>query len=202
VGYKEERIELLETHTGQILNSWPCFDFFQPVAISPDGEQFVWAYGNNHNESGIYIAALNSDWPRRLNCSQNVRRISFSQNGERVAAVSWNWSGAVWDSATRVCLRNFNSQLAYPNSSWQLNSSFINFDFITIADSPEERPLVDCLTKYHISPDGAWIMMHTKKLLWLPPEYRPSDAVASRSNIAIGRKSGLPFVIRLSYDGH
>ncbi|KAH0523104.1 hypothetical protein TsFJ059_008155 [Trichoderma semiorbis] len=67
----------------------------------------------------------------------------------------------------------------------------MNFNVILIR-------LKDCLRKYYISPDGAWIMRNHEKLLWILPEYRPKAAIASGSKIAIERVSGPPFVIKIS----
>ncbi|UKZ56016.1 hypothetical protein TrVGV298_009841 [Trichoderma virens] len=210
-GFLDGGVEVWKCRTGQLLKEVQHrhltpyeyhFDKSIMVAISSDGEHVAWEYGGIHSRIGdcIWTKNLGSDVSLKF-LHHGAINLAFSQNGERLAAISPNWSGAIWDLASGACLWRFNYDPSHPDPVWQLNPTFINFDFTTIADLPEERPLVDCLTKYHISPDGVWIMRHAEKLLWLPPEYRLYDAAVSGSNIAIGRKAGRPFVIGLSDDG-
>ncbi|UKZ81756.1 hypothetical protein TrVFT333_009529 [Trichoderma virens FT-333] len=213
-GSRDGRVEVWKCRTGQLLKevqhqeqsatNYDDYYSIKPieVAISLDGEHVAWMHESRlSGVDCIWTQNLGSDAPLKL-FHHRVKTLAFSQNAGRLAAISPNWSGAIWDLASGACLRRFNYDLSHPDPIWRLNPTFINFNFTTIADLPEERPLVDCLTKYHISPDGVWIMRHAEKLLWLPPEYRLFDAAISGPNIAIGRKAGRPFVIGLSDDGH
>ncbi|KAM0263733.1 hypothetical protein ACHAQJ_001048 [Trichoderma viride] len=168
------------------------------IAISSDGEQIASAGNGLIRVEGHMGKSLTL----HATFFQTIENIGFSQNGERLAAISSDWSGTIWDLATGAPLRKFKGGLKYSERTWSLDISFINFDFTAVVTgSPEEQPREDCLIKYHISPDGVWLMRHAEKLLWLPPDYRPSAAAASDSTIAIGLRSGRPIVIGLSEDG-
>jgi WD40 repeat protein len=206
LGIDSGEVELLESRTGQRFKKVHVRETrtIVRVAISPDGGQVASAVDDSvwveNILTGKFLAL-------EFNESQTdgVGNIGFSQNGERLAAVTYLWAGIIWDLATGACLRKFSrGREGFGNVHvWRLDLSFINFDFAVVTGSPEEQLREDCLTKYHISFDGAWLMRHNEKLLWLPPDYRPSAAAASGSTIAIGCRlnSGYPIVIEISEDG-
>lgn len=175
---------------------------FISSAISLDGEQVAWTGGSTMDEKArIHTANLCTGARRELLMhSYHVDGLASSQNGERLVAVGWTWHAAIWDVVTGVCLREFrhgNEQVA---PMWNLNTSFINFDFTRATNSSASGKWEGHLARYYISRNGIWVMRHGKRLLWIPPEYRPKDAAASGSNIAVARASGRPYVIGFSDD--
>lgn len=129
--------------------------------------------------------------------NDHVASLAFSQNGERLAAIGWTWRAAIWDVVTGVCFREFRYGSEQVVPVWNLNTSFIHFDFTRAANSSASEKWEGHLARYYISRNGIWVM----RLLWIPPEYRPKDAAASGSNIAVARASGRPYFIGFSDDG-
>ncbi|PNP55961.1 hypothetical protein THARTR1_03898 [Trichoderma harzianum] len=167
------------------------------VAISRDGEQFAWTRLDKEKNVSVYTEKMHLAVPDKLQSYMNPPpELAFSPNGKRLAAVGF-WLGAFWDVTTGTCLMTFN-HADWP--IWVLDTSFINFDFTVGTDLPEHKECEDYLTKYYVSPDGAWVMRNREKLLWILPEYRPRGAVVSGSKIVIERISGPPFVMQLLDD--
>ncbi|KAK4076939.1 uncharacterized protein Triagg1_3906 [Trichoderma aggressivum f. europaeum] len=197
IGLTTLRVEVWESRTGRLLKELQQEQIYRclptDVAISSDGEQFAWTGHDDDYSMRFYTEKLHLTLPDEFYFIPTPE-LAFSPNGKRLAAVR-SWRGAFWDVATGACLRTFNQ--AYP-PSWSLDTSFINFDFTMGVELPESKNWKDCLTKYHISPDGAWIMRNREKLLWILPEYRPKQVFAFGSKLVIGRASGLPFAIKIS----
>jgi WD40 repeat protein len=212
-------IEVRESRTGHLMKVQQCelarafiksptITSTMFSAISLDGEQIAWRYESTHERTKIFTNNVCTDILREFQCPEDMFslwRLAFSQNGKRLAAVTRGRRGAIWDVVTGVCLRTWD--LYYEiERIWKYgvripNSNFINLDFTTTADLPEFENRDDRLTKYRISSDGVWVIRYNKKLLWIPPDYRPNDAAAAGSKIAFGRESGHPYVIGFSDDG-
>lgn len=202
IGLDDSTAEVWESRTGRLLKRLKqeriyykdCTD----IAISCDGEQFAWTGHDDDRNTHFYTEKSHLIVPDEFQHYLNSgSKLAFSPNGKRLVAVR-NWRGAFWDVATGTCLRRFNHA---DRSTWLLDTSFINFDFSIAVDSQEYKECEDYLAKYYITPDGAWIMRHGEKLLWILPEYRPKDAIAFGSKIVIQRASGPPFIIELLDEG-
>ncbi|PTB72126.1 hypothetical protein M440DRAFT_1099538 [Trichoderma longibrachiatum ATCC 18648] len=200
-GSLDGRVGLWETRTGRLLReSQRKRDKCPAVAISSDGEQVassadfdIWV----EDASGERFSGRDeSSW-------QFVESLTFSPNGDRLASVTDKSVTTIWDLTTGARLRTFECDglRLKPDFSWMLDRSFIDFDFAIATDLPENLPWHECLTKHYINNEGDWVMKHSQKLLWLPPEYRPKAAAAARSNIVIVRALGRPYLIGLSDDG-
>ncbi|KAL7924500.1 hypothetical protein ACQKWADRAFT_331432 [Trichoderma austrokoningii] len=197
-------IEVKETRTGHLLKAqhYELSPYrFTCVAISSDGGQVAWRGGRPDVRAKIYTDNVCTDALRELQFHKHAfwpESLGFSQNGKRLAAVGWRWKGAVWDVETGVYLRAWEPENRPNWLQYRENLSFINFDFTEIAGSPVLERWEDCLARYCIGIDGMWVMRDGKRLLWIPPEYRPADVAVSGSMIAFGRARGRPFVIGFS----
>ncbi|KAL6824632.1 hypothetical protein J3E69DRAFT_381507 [Trichoderma sp. SZMC 28015] len=201
IGLINGKAEVWESRTGRLLKELKQEEQirshgFLNVAISRDGEQFAWTAQDGGGNDRVYTEKLHLTVPGEFQ-HYWFQKLAFSPDGKRLVAVNF-WRGAFWDVATGTCLRTFHQADTW---SWSLDTSFINFDFTTTVDSHEFMECEDYFTKYYISPDGAWIMRHGEKLLWILPEYRPRKAIAFGSKIIIERASGPPFVIELLDEG-
>ncbi|KAL7810700.1 hypothetical protein V8C44DRAFT_365339 [Trichoderma aethiopicum] len=199
-GSKDGRVGLWETRTGRLLReSQRDGDPFFKVAISSDGEQVA---SSAHKKIWVEDAS-GEKFSGEVGVYERATMLAFSSNGDRLASVADECMTTIWDSTTGARLRTFECDGLgrNPNYGWMLEQSFTEFDFAIATDLPEKLPWHECLTKHHINSEGDWIMRHSQKLLWLPPEYRPTAAAASGSNIVIARALGDPYVIGLSDDG-
>ncbi|QYT03667.1 hypothetical protein H0G86_010613 [Trichoderma simmonsii] len=225
IGLQDSRVEIWWPHKGRLLKVLKHKEIYSKghtyVAISCDGEQCAWTDWEDKYNRTIYTEKSHLGIPFELQAYfKQASRLAFSQNGKRLAAVSYS-RGIFWDVATGTCLRTFNYA---DTSTWLLDTSFLSFDFdvdMDLLEAESQKDWVtkyvigldgswvvrnhqklvkswkDCLTKYYISHDGAWIMRNHEKLLWILPEYRPKGAIVSGSKIAIERISGPPFVIKI-----
>jgi WD40 repeat protein len=130
-------------------------------------------------------------------------QLAFSPKGDRLAALWGRKEACIWDLTTGTCIRRAVTDYTrdWEGPSISLDPSFVDYGFTLSANLPEETSFEQILVKYHISQDCAWIMRHSEKVMWLPPEYRPKAAAAAGSLIVIARRGGRPYVIGLSDSG-
>lgn len=78
------------------------------------------------------------------------------------------------------------------NSRLSTDIGVLNLDpFSTNAAQLTGASLLDCSHySYGVSTDGIWIVKGRKRLIWLPLEYRASEAAVVGSIVALGCRSG------------
>jgi WD40 repeat protein len=200
-------VEVRESRTGLLLKPQRSnqfgFDRTCP-AISLDGERVAWTDDRPKERTKIYTDNVHTEVLRELHYHHNKfdpQFLGFSQNGARLAAVGSRCEGVVWDVETGVCLRTW--KFPGKNEPYEfiyLNPGFVNLDFTKATCSPALVKWEDCFSTYCISSSGVWVLRNGKRVLWIPPEYRPNDVTVSGTNIAIGRVFGPPYVIGFSED--
>ncbi|KAF4952428.1 hypothetical protein FSARC_12645 [Fusarium sarcochroum] len=125
--------------------------------------------------------------------------VSFSFDGERIVSISGTWAGRMWDSERGGQLCAWSTEPA--NNLLRPDQSFFDMKAIANTTIREDKQVEDLLKPYHISREGIWLMKHGEKLLWMPPDYRPSHACISGSTIAIGAESGRVLFLHLGDEG-
>lgn len=212
----EAILEVRESRTGHLLKVKKYESSQRPItspAISLDGEQIAWGVEIPNARARIFIDNVCTDVLREFrlpDCStshtdffvsrQNYfifhtpRSLAFSQNGERLVAVGTGWTGAVWDVVTGVCLRIWDFHYKHEPRTFicGLNTGFINFDFTKTVSPPVLENWENCLARYCISPHCVWVLRNGKRVLWIPPEYRPADVAASGSKYCMWASIGPP----------
>ncbi|PTB63658.1 hypothetical protein BBK36DRAFT_1179956, partial [Trichoderma citrinoviride] len=156
------------------------------VPFPTDNRSIICAEGNisgafNHAHLELQDVETGRSLPTPLHDYKHINSIALSANGERLVIASEDGRIGLWESRTGKLLKEMRRREDL--SRW--------FPVVISADGDQ----------HHISHDGEWIMRHSEKLLWLPPDYRPVGAAASGSNIAILRGCGNPYLIGLSDDG-
>ncbi|CAJ2507908.1 Uu.00g090940.m01.CDS01 [Anthostomella pinea] len=109
-----------------------------------------------------------------------VNLAAFSADGRDVVEASRNQTVRLWDAASGACLSSY--EVGYTSTvSFDPTGTLVHTDAgnICIEDSIsldiDTHPQKPAQQKdYILSPDGAWILQHSRERLWLPPEYRPN----------------------------
>ncbi|ETS05239.1 hypothetical protein M419DRAFT_71348, partial [Trichoderma reesei RUT C-30] len=84
-----------------------------------------------------------------------------------------------WDSVTGDCVH------VSSNSERAITAIFMcpGGQQVALIETSDIRPHAE---EYGISPDGSWLTRRLKRVLWLPPEYRPSCAILAPSQLILG----------------
>ncbi|CAH0026170.1 unnamed protein product [Clonostachys rhizophaga] len=176
--------------------------------ISPGGDRIAVAVENDMEQKlhvEILISSTGKPSVILTSCSflkqAGERRILFSPSGDRVAFINES-QARIWSVPTGQCLWKTGS------APWNLDirPSFLNLELECPLGQglPVPQQLEACLD-YWISDEG-WVLKGGRKLMWLPPDYRPANNfghLAVRilgSTIVIGTNSGRVDMIRFELE--
>ncbi|PTB61084.1 hypothetical protein M431DRAFT_132402 [Trichoderma harzianum CBS 226.95] len=113
---------------------------------------------------------------------------TFSAQGTQLIAIARNGLIEMFNTLTGAKILSL-----YPHPG--INTDYMHFEFplayvnvdVTVnEDMPIEKARQSILKKYWISPDKNWLMRDSKRILWIPPEYRPSHVFVSQSQFILG----------------
>ncbi|KAK4458981.1 HET-R [Cladorrhinum samala] len=161
-------------HTVKGHSSW-----IYSVAFSPDNQRLV---------SGSADRTVKIWNPSSWQCLQTLEGygnyvfwIDFSPNSQRFISGLHDGTVKIWDLASGKCLQKLEgySCLALPVTFWQDNLATYG---------------------YGLGTDSTWVTFNGRKVLWLPPEYRPISAAVQGRMVAIGCRSGRVLTIGFSRD--
>ncbi|KAL6697974.1 hypothetical protein J3F84DRAFT_393675 [Trichoderma pleuroticola] len=118
---------------------------------------------------------------------------TLSAQGTQLIVAASNWDVEIFDTATGASLLGFSPYPDIPNDIRLFYSSLqlIKRDVIVRNDVPIDEMRRSLLIKYWISPDKAWLMRNSERILWIPPEYRPSIVILSGSRVVLGSEGRL-----------
>ncbi|KAI1854212.1 hypothetical protein JX266_001353 [Neoarthrinium moseri] len=139
-----------------------------------------------------------------------ITTIKFSPDGQMIASASRDKTVRLWDTTTGLQLQVmqydkgfvreitfFPNELVLSVSSdeldrfWNLwNPMTLEFHRYPITAAHEQNTPDPLTYGVNLNAYGKWIMKDSEKLVWLPPEYRPSTWARRESTIFIGCSSG------------
>ncbi|KAF3072518.1 hypothetical protein CFAM422_005408 [Trichoderma lentiforme] len=115
--------------------------------------------------------------------------VIFSAQGMQLITITSNEDIEIFNTSTGAKILGFSP---YPdictNYFWlpKFFLAFVNGDVIVHEHMPIDEARQSMLKKYWTSPDRDWLMRDSKRILWIPPEYRPSLVVVSQSQLIFG----------------
>ncbi|ORY10967.1 HET-D protein [Clohesyomyces aquaticus] len=131
--------------------------------------------------------------------SQWVTSVAFSHDSTRLASASYDCTVKIWDASSGACLSTLDVGSALENISFDATGLYLYTTRGTIsinATGLVSTPIaIDPQTPEYkglgLSSDRTWITHDSKKLVWLPSEYRPMClAAALGKTIGIGVGTG------------
>jgi len=138
-----------------------------------------------------------SDW---------VNSVAFSHDSTRLASASGDSTVKIWDASSGACLQTVDISRTPFNLSFDAAGSCLHTEMgaIVISDSAISNNTTAVTEPQHpqhqqvaISLDNAWITYNSKKLMWLPSEYRPACLTVSGKSIGFGVGSGMVWLCKV-----
>lgn len=176
------------------------------IAWSPDGSQL--ASASVDNTVKIWDPATGQCASTLEGHGNSVRSIAWSPDGSRLASASYDNTVRIWDPATGQCVSTLDIQslhfLQFDES--KPNHLHTSIGTLNLGSTEPVAPSASRLTLpgmygFGLSDSSSWITYHGSNLLWLPPEYRPSNPSSFRisaATVAIGCSSGRVIFLALS----
>jgi hypothetical protein len=119
-----------------------------------------------------------------------VMSVAFSHNGRRLASGSADETVRIWDAETGVLQQTLEIGTSISAISFSSDEGNLITELGCIALNQTPN-----WSGYGLHPNRSWITRNGKKILWLPPEYRPLSSIIRDHTIAIGCASGRVLLI-------
>ncbi|KAK0626411.1 hypothetical protein B0T14DRAFT_534566 [Immersiella caudata] len=200
-GSDDGTIKVWDATSGQCLQTLEGHgDWVRSVAFSRDGQQLVSGSADHTIKvwdatSGQCLQTLegHGDW---------VQSVAFSRDGQQLVSGSDDRTIKVWDATSGQCLQtleghglgcHLRAMLTDAKRAWWLGSVGRLLTGWPTAHDPERYG-------YSLGEDQTWIICNGRKVLWLPPEYRPGCSAVQGRMVSIGCNSGRVLTIGFSCD--
>lgn len=177
---------LLKTYEASIWN----------LVISSDSERIAFIEGAAHERTRIRIedfstghlipvSIIYADLADVINAKASA---TFSAQGTQLITFASNKVIEVFDTSTGAKILSFSPFLdiyaGYAIGDFPL--AFVNTHVIIHKHMAIEKARQSILKKYWTSLDKVWLLRDSKRILWIPPEYRTSHVLVSQSQLILG----------------
>ena len=197
-------LQILEGHSGSV----------NAVTFSPDGKQL--ASGSWDHTIRLWDAATGAMLQTLEGHSGYISAVAFSPDGKQLASGSDDETIRLWDAATGAMLQTLEvdtavSTLSFSNDGsimtdhGRLDAMPLRNSFVPPSSVPPSHPL--SLLQPVPSPSfrprifvrDEWIVHGENRMLWLPPDYRPSCSAVHDGVVCMGHRSGRVSIFELEF---
>jgi WD40 repeat protein len=164
------------------------------VVFSPDGQ--LVASGSKDRTVRLWDAQTGECRSILQGHSDLVRTVVFSPDGQLVASGSVDRTVRLWDTQTGDHVLHIPHLSGNPKIEFRtkLGLIFVDGKGFEVPPGKMTKAGVDgsnCLTSLiQIDHTGEWVMKSSERVLWLPPEYRPTAHAIYGNTIALGSGNG------------
>jgi WD40 repeat protein len=172
-------------------------DSVRLVVFSPGGSQL--ASSSVDKTVRVWDVATGATLQRLEGHSAYISSVVFSPDGSQLASSSYDKTVHVWDVATGATLQTLKGHSGSINSVFvgRGQAELVKEDLSTAPRSSFALP--QPATSFWIIVQSQWITYRQDRLLWLPPNYRPSCSAVYGNIVCIGSSSGQVSVWEFSF---
>ncbi|KAF2806410.1 uncharacterized protein BDZ99DRAFT_501246 [Mytilinidion resinicola] len=187
-------LQTLEGHSSFVSSVAFSHDSIRLASASDDRTVKIW-----DASSGACLSTLEGH-------SDPVTSVAISHDSTRLASASYDGTVKIWDASSGACLSTLEVSRVLENISFDATGSYLYTASGTISISATglvptpiaTHPQTPEYVGLALSSDRTWITCDSKKLVWLPSEYRPSCSAAVLKRIGIGVGTGRVWVFDMS----
>ncbi|EMD84659.1 hypothetical protein COCHEDRAFT_1167455 [Bipolaris maydis C5] len=189
----DSTVRVWETATGQcrtVLEGHS--DGVGAVVFSPDGQ--LVASASRDSTVRVWETATGHCRSVLEGHSEYVNAVVFSPDGQLVALASDDRTVRVWETATGHCRTVLEDQpspifqIAFSPDGRTLHTNKgdipLPLDLVAVASALLAQELLYAVV------DGEWVLLQTRRFLWLPPQYRNCVMAVYRHTVCLGCYSG------------
>ncbi|KAH7459139.1 Vegetative incompatibility protein [Fusarium oxysporum f. sp. matthiolae] len=207
-GSGDETVKIWDATSGDCIQTLKGHDrWMNSVVFSNDGLRL--ASGSHDNTIKIWDTTSGDCIQTLKGHDGRVTSVAFSNDGLRLASGSDDKTVKIWDTTSGKIIRNLFVDMEIGYLSFDpLDNSRLSTDIGGLSldlDPVEFIPLTEegschghSYIGYSVSADRIWIVNNGRKVLWLPPEFRPRIFAVAGSIIAFGCSSGRVLVMRFA----
>ncbi|KAK5634087.1 hypothetical protein RRF57_009801 [Xylaria bambusicola] len=169
------------------------------IAFSPDGKTVASALDDNTIR--LWDAATGKERQKLDGHYDSVKKVVFSLDGKTVASASYDKTVRLWDPTTGIQTRILETGQALSSLSFSADNRYLKTDrgLLSLCLNSTEIPSQRRLLNYAVFFSKDWVIRDGKKVLWLPPDYRPLCIASYNNTFALGYPSGPVKLIQFTF---
>ena len=163
------------------------------LGFSPDG-QYVASVFTEHSRAMVTIwDPMKGILCKKLDCRNSaIITIDFTPDNQLLAVSGDFGPTEIWHLATETHLKTFHSYRHSRSLSFSADGTYLETDYgeVEIGNLLEDTHPSSPASGFRWSISGDWLMQGSRKMLWLPPDFRPKRSAYHDGWFALGRKTG------------
>jgi WD40 repeat protein len=180
----DETVRIWNVETAELQRLFKGSTYCYTLAFSPSDK--LLASGGSEEDIRIWDCET-GELERLIHCLTGWHTaMAFSHDGRRLAYNTVSGDIQIWDLETGVLQKFPVNGASLSTLSFGPGGSGIttNLGYITLDQAPPLHSGFLSWLGYSVDTSGSWITWNGKRVLWLPPEYRPSDSVVREQTMA------------------
>jgi len=165
------------------------------VAFSPDSNLLA---SGSYKSVRVWNTATGATMQVLEGHSDEVSAVAFSSDGKQLASSSEDKTLRIWDAASGAALQTYTFYTRISMLSFSGDGSFLFTSCGQLDLTSLYSPLRHPLRCPKIFLEDEWIALGPDRMLWLPPNYRPSCSAVYENVVCLGNESGRILIFEFS----